>query len=102
MRCGHRYGAGLIRESVTAGNVHGLSGIVHTGDAEGGNVVIGYTHLCSLDSRNGKRFALAQRTGKNGVAVIPCIYCGKELETEVIPMLGDIRNPVIPNTDAVA
>jgi hypothetical protein len=39
---------------------------------------------------------------KNGVAVIPCIYCGKELETEVIPMLGDIRNPVIPNTDAVA
>ena len=39
---------------------------------------------------------------KNGVAVIPCVYCGKELETEVIPMLGDIRNPVIPNTDAVA
>ncbi len=37
---------------------------------------------------------------KDGVATISCIYCNKVLETEVLPMLGDARNPVIPNTDA--
>lgn len=36
----------------------------------------------------------------DGVGTISCVVCDKLLHTEVLPMLGDERNPVIPHTDA--
>ena len=36
-----------------------------------------------------------------GVGTISCVRCNKLLHTEVLPILGDEKNPVIPHTDAV-
>ncbi len=59
-----------------------------------------------IDSTAHKAGAMKTQTPatatKDGVATISCVYCGKVLQTEVLPMLGDARNPVIPNTDAIA
>ena len=34
-----------------------------------------------------------------GVGTISCVRCNKLLHTEILPMLGDEKNPVIPHTD---